>query len=308
MKYLSLFGINGVAGRQGRSWWKIYACLLIGLLATGCAPTITASYKIDNIEKPSQMSFSEALRAFHSFNKKVNTENGVATGKIVSNGIIVTGNIYFPFADTFQPGEYLYPFGEVKELNVLQYGGHTYLSYDEGGVTDVNFHRGVCFDTPDDAKRFMDTFIALKYYLSSRFLADDAVAFVDFQEKSRAWRALAVKPALPGDVQRFRVAAEDAFKNKKFQEAAEYYEQGLAVEPLWPQGQYNAALLEGELLWYGMAAFHMKRYLELVPDAANAKAALEKMYLWEVKAKETPSLSESMQETPEKEGRKKFKK
>jgi hypothetical protein len=30
----------------------------------------------------------------------------------------------------------------------------------------------------------------------------------------------------------------------------------------------------------------MKRYLELVPDAKNADFARNKMYLWEVKAKE----------------------
>ena len=289
MKYLSLLGVKGVAGRQGRSWWRIYACLLIGLLVTGCATTI-ASYKIDNIEKSSQMSFSEAIRAFQSFNKEANTIYGLATGQIYGYGIVVTGNIHYPHSDTVQ-GSMSYPFEQVNHFNVRQVDECTYVSYDENNPV------GVCLDTPDDAKRFVDTFIALKYYLSSRFLADDAVAFADFQEKSRAWRALPVKPALPDDVQRFRVAAEDAFKSKKFYEAAEYYEHGLAVEPLWPQGQYNAALLEGDLQWYGMAAFHMKRYLELTLDAKGAKAAREKMYLWEVKATETPSLPDSMQAT-----------
>lgn len=287
MKHLSLFGGNGVAGRQGRSLWKIYACLLIGLLLTGCM-TI-ASYKIDNIEKP-QMSFEEAIRAFHQLN----------TGKIGSDGIVVTGKIYYWGFNP--PIEYAYLFREVKQLYVtrapLMEGKFYYIAEKD------SYQSGICFDTPDDAKRFVDTFIALKYYFSSRYLADDAVAFADFQEKAKAWRALPVKPALPEDAQRFRVAAEDAFKNKKFQEAAEYYEHGLAVEPLWPQGQYNAALLEGELQWYGMAALHMKRFLELTPDAKDAKVAREKMFLWETKAKETPpSPQNSMQETPT-EGRK----
>jgi hypothetical protein len=36
----------------------------------------------------------------------------------------------------------------------------------------------------------------------------------------------------------------------------------------------------------------MKRYLELVPDAPNAKATREKLYLWEMKAKERGPIDE----------------
>lgn len=288
MKYLNLFGVGKIAGRQGLSLWRIYSCLLIVLLATGCAST--ASYKIDNTEKSSQMGFSEAIRSFNSFNKEATTIYGLATGQVYDYGIVVTGNIYYPQLGVVQ-GALLYPFGKVKHLNVRKVDSCTYVSYDEDNPG------GVCLDTPGDAKRFVDTFIALKYYLSSRFLADDAAAFADFQEKSRAWRALPVKPELPEDLQRFRVAAEDAVKNDKFYEAAGYYEDSLSVEPLWPQGQYNAARLEGALQWYGMAAFHMKRYLELTPDAEGAKADREKMYLWEEKATKTPSLPDTMQET-----------
>jgi hypothetical protein len=270
MEYLRLFGVNGVVGRQGRSLCKIYASLLIGLLLTGCATTI-ASYKIDNIEKPPQMSFLEVIRAFRSLNKAVNTENGVVTGKIFSDGIIVTGNIYIAHSHIIQGG-WKCPFGQVKQFYVEQYDGHTLLNYVGGNLNPL---ASLCLDTPDDAKRFVDTFIALNYYFSSRFLADDAVAFADFQKKSRAWRALPVKPALPDDLRRFRFAAIDALRNKKFQEAVEYYEQGLAIEPLWPRGQLLAAVWEGSMQWYGMAAMHMKRYLELNPYAKDSKAAFE---------------------------------
>jgi tetratricopeptide (TPR) repeat protein len=110
-----------------------------------------------------------------------------------------------------------------------------------------------------------------------------------FVNEAKRYREMPVKPALPEDVQRYRVMAEDAFNNKDFEKALEYYRKGLAIEPLWPQGQYNAAMLAGELHWYDWAALYMKHYLELVPDAANAKAAREKMYLWEGKAKEGAS-------------------
>ncbi len=107
------------------------------------------------------------------------------------DGIIVTGNIYIAHSHIIQGG-WKCPFGQVKQFYVEQYHGHTLLNYVGGNLNPL---ASLCLDTPDDAKRFVDTFIALNYYFSSRFLADDAVAFADFQKKSRAWRALPARSA-----------------------------------------------------------------------------------------------------------------
>ena len=56
--------------------------------------------------------------------------------------------------------------------------------------------------------------------------------------------------------------------------------------PPWAAGWFNAALLYGEFGEYEYAADRMKRYLLLVPDAPDAKAAREKMIVWEEKAKQ----------------------
>ncbi len=138
----------------------------------------------------------------------------------------------------------------------------------------------------DEAVSLAKAFYVLKRYTEGYKPEDEALSFADFQKKAKLWRALTVKPALPEDVQRCRIMAEDAFKNKDFEKAVMYYEKGLAIEPLWPQGHFNAAMLDGELNRYATAALHMKRYLELVPNAKNATTAREKMYLWEGKAKE----------------------
>ena len=130
------------------------------------------------------------------------------------------------------------------------------------------------------AEKFADAFNRLLY------AARQDEEFATFSAAAKTWRDLTVKPPLPENVQRYRVMAEDAFMNKDFEKAIDYYEKGLAIEPLWPQGQFNAALLYGEIKDYGAALLHMRCYLELVPDAQNAKAAREKMYLWEGKAKE----------------------
>ena len=121
----------------------------------------------------------------------------------------------------------------------------------------------------------------------SSFMKDDAAAFLDFQQKAKIWQARADKPPLPEEVRRFRVLADGALQSKNFGKAAGYYEQGLAIEPMWSAGHYNAALIYGELKIYSMAVIHMKRFLELKPDDKEARASRDQMYVWEEKDKES---------------------
>lgn len=152
------------------------------------------------------------------------------------------------------------------------------------------------FNRPSDRERidrladsmgFLDAVDAISYYSSSLAVADDAPLFADFREQAKAWRALPDKPGLSEAMQRFNTLAEDAIQNKNFEDAVDYYEQGLAVSPLWPEGQFNAALLYGELQIYSQAVLHMKRYLELKPDAPDAQAARSKMIIWEERIRQT---------------------
>jgi len=83
----------------------------------------------------------------------------------------------------------------------------------------------------------------------------------------------------------FKVQAEDAVKNKRFEDAADLYAEALQVAPWWPEGHFNRALTLGELKEFDTAVFEMKRYLRLAPDAANARAAQDKMYVWQAEAK-----------------------
>jgi hypothetical protein len=140
----------------------------------------------------------------------------------------------------------------------------------------------------DHARGFVDGINAIRYYASGRDLVDDASQFAGFQEEARAWRALPVKPSIPEDVRRFQLLAEDAIKNKNFEEAVDFYEQGLNVSPLWPEGQFNAALLYGEMGIYGQAVIHMKRYLELKPDAPDSQAARDQVVIWQAKVRIWP--------------------
>jgi tetratricopeptide (TPR) repeat protein len=105
-----------------------------------------------------------------------------------------------------------------------------------------------------------------------------------FREALRAYQPAAVKPGMSESARRFKVQAEDAVREKKFDDAAELYRQALNIAPLWPEGRFNRALVLGEIADYETAVQEMKRYLLLVPNASNARAAQDKIYIWERKA------------------------
>jgi hypothetical protein len=94
------------------------------------------------------------------------------------------------------------------------------------------------------------------------------------------FRAGKVGPGVGEAVRPHKVAAELAVKDKRLWDAADEFAQGLALAPWWPQGNFNLALVYGELRAYPLAARYMQRYLELVPDAPNARAAQDKVYEW----------------------------
>ncbi len=320
MNYLSLFGINRVTGRRGRSLWKICVYLLIGLLMTGCAFSRTITITPFQAESKSMVQLPLSVRVEL---KEVKQENPNSTTPIFVNReslkeILITylntRNIFHSVLDS--------PSDSILNVDVRYHlTNYDYFDYivnmhatliskdglDLGNFSGQGIVKGVGsrFTAETDsvsinkAMKYAIEDLCLKIEEEARRQSEEARRKVEetaFANEAKRYRELLVKPALPEDVQRYRVVAEDAFNNKDFEKALEYYRKGLTIEPLWPQGQFNAAMLAGELQRYKWAALYMKRYLELVPDAANAKVAREKMYLWEEKAKETPSPSEAMQE------------
>jgi len=107
-----------------------------------------------------------------------------------------------------------------------------------------------------------------------------------FAQNTAAWRAMSPKPILSDEVTKKRLMAEDAIEHKNLRAAVGYYDAGVALDPTWAQGWYNAALLYAEQQDYFDAAAHMKHYLILMPDVSDAGAAKEKLLLWEAKAEE----------------------
>jgi tetratricopeptide (TPR) repeat protein len=105
-----------------------------------------------------------------------------------------------------------------------------------------------------------------------------------FHQKASAWRALVAKPELSDEVHTRRLLAEDAIKNNQPEEALQFYDEGVGLDPTWAQGWFNAALVAAQLNLYADAALYMQNYLELVPEATDATSARDQIRVWKYKA------------------------
>lgn len=103
----------------------------------------------------------------------------------------------------------------------------------------------------------------------------------DFETTARRYRAASPKPALPEEARKYKVQAEAAIRDKDFAGASDLFGKALKIAPWWPEGHFNIALVLGETGDANAAIAEMKRYLALVPDAADAREAQDKIYEWE---------------------------
>jgi hypothetical protein len=129
----------------------------------------------------------------------------------------------------------------------------------------------------DRARNIADALVVLKTAPNAK---EQQVAF---EAQAQSYRDAAVKPVPGEDVRRYRVQAEAAVSEKRFQDAANLYGKALYIAPWWPEGHFNAALILGDLGQYAKAIDHMQKYLVLVPNAPDARAAQDKIYAWEAK-------------------------
>jgi len=101
----------------------------------------------------------------------------------------------------------------------------------------------------------------------------------------RTYAKLSTKPDLPEAARRFGVQAVSMFEQKKYGEAVALYQKAFGVAPWWPEGHFNSALLLADQHRFTEAIAYMKIFLELTPNSPDARAAQDKVYEWELKAK-----------------------
>jgi tetratricopeptide (TPR) repeat protein len=157
------------------------------------------------------------------------------------------------------------------------------LQWCDTGAKDQHLWVTTCQSA--DCQHAAESFAAAFNVLRA-FAIDTNSPLRNFAQRAAAWRALATKPPIPEEVNVQRLMAEDAIKENKPDEALNYYEDGIELYPTWPEGNFNAALIAAEQKYYADAIEHMQAYLELVPNAADAQAAHEKILIWQVKSKQ----------------------
>ncbi len=106
-----------------------------------------------------------------------------------------------------------------------------------------------------------------------------------FAASAKRWLATTPRPAMSDEALTYKALAKDASKREDFAAARAAYGKALEYYPMWPNGHYDAAVLAAEAKDYKLAAYHMRRYLVLAPDAKDADAAKEQLLLWQHKAK-----------------------
>jgi hypothetical protein len=95
------------------------------------------------------------------------------------------------------------------------------------------------------------------------------------------YRAANPKPAISEEVRRYQIMADADIRAKRNGDAVNAYEAALKLVPWWPEGHFNIALVLGKSGIYSEAIQHMNKYLALLPDAPDARAAQDKIYVWQ---------------------------
>jgi tetratricopeptide (TPR) repeat protein len=173
---------------------------------------------------------------------------------------------------------------DLQALGVLSVKtDHGYYVVRENGKYAQNLLLYLYWVTSDDAQVFCNAINRLRSAARGEESAEEKAMWSDFEQRASAYRALPSKPAISEEVRAHRIVAENAIREKDFDTAMSEYEAGLAIDPIWPQGHFNAALISAELGYYSVAIRHMQAYLELLPDAPDAQGARDQIVIWKAK-------------------------
>lgn len=252
--------------------------LLVVIYFGGCTSiTYEQTYEPD-ASVLTRMTLPEARRILASFQTRLHKRDAESSFSAPISHVRVTQAGNLVLVDQTNHKVYAFPLKDMKVAEGIrdQYG----QVRDAVVYLDEKFFCNVS-GGGDQAKRIVDAIYTVQQAIQR---GDTAKEESDFQKIAKVYRDVVPKPQLPEAARRFRVQAEGAINDKNFTAAADFYEQALDIAPWWPQGHFDRAVVLGETEEYDLAVVEMKRYLALVPDAPDARAAQDKIYDWERKA------------------------
>lgn len=156
------------------------------------------------------------------------------------------------------------------EIKILRYTN--ILGIDLPGLS-------LCWQVKDleSAEKFADDLV----YFQNMERFTKLIDVKDFEVIAAKYRALKVKPPVSEEERKYIVQANAQTQMKNYKQAVELYEKAVEVDPTNPMVYNNGALLLAIIGQYDGAINSMKKYLMLVPDASDARAAQDKIYEWE---------------------------
>ncbi len=129
-----------------------------------------------------------------------------------------------------------------------------------------------------NARLFLDALYYIKFVLPAQKLEK-------FKEKAEIYKSMDPKPEISEDIRKCIVQATALTKEKKYEDAIKLYLKAMDIDETFPDAHFNLALLQSQVNDFGSAITEMKKYLMLVPNAKDARAAQDKIYEWELKVK-----------------------
>jgi tetratricopeptide (TPR) repeat protein len=125
-----------------------------------------------------------------------------------------------------------------------------------------------------ETRAFLDAASALAHQPSA---VEQAAAFAEVAQK---YRETSPKPVVPEAARAYLVQAADASDANRLRAAVDDYEAAIEIAPWIPGAHYNLAWVKADNGDFQGAATEMEKYLLLVPNAPNARAARDQIYIW----------------------------
>ncbi|HEV7164681.1 MAG TPA: tetratricopeptide repeat protein [Gammaproteobacteria bacterium] len=134
-----------------------------------------------------------------------------------------------------------------------------------------------------DAQAAADALRILVLDARQDYARGNALHFEKFRLDCQSFNALKDKPPMSDEAQQHQATAESDYAKGDLDDAGDEYQAALKLYPCWPEGLLKRANILGATGWYAPAVDSMQRYLELVPDAADAQALRNQIAVWQSK-------------------------
>ena len=154
------------------------------------------------------------------------------------------------------------------------------INYDAVNKFDRVFFNNLQVVIPGkgNGRKLFDDFMLIQ----NQLIANRNAELPLFEPIAAQYRALKVKPAISEEQRKFIVQANGFNEQKAYDRAIELYKKAIeADQTAYPAAYSNLALLSAQLYQFNAAIYYMKKYLMLEPEAADARGAQDKIYLWQ---------------------------